>query len=106
MAEYTPVPVQAARDISRLFGKQIVVIVSFDRVFGLLHTTTFGEQAEDKHPAAVLGEILAAAAGSDLSKATSFEDFRSRTVAEWAREKDDLLGQIRSLEGQLAKARS
>lgn len=57
--------------------KDVVVIVSYDHASGLVHTTTYGRSAADKVTAAQLGEMLARATGADLSRAKTFEDFRS-----------------------------
>lgn len=88
---YQPVPVQAAAEVSNRFDKAVVVIISWDRKFNLIHTTTYGQSANDKLSAAALGDLLAAAAGADLSRRSTDEDFRSVTAAEWAQQKDKLV---------------
>ena len=79
---YQEVPVERAKVIADECNKDIVAVLSWDRESGLLHTTTYGKSATDKIYAAGLGDILAKAAGSDISKAHTFEDFRSMPAAE------------------------
>lgn len=95
---YVPVPVEAARDVAHGFEKNIVVIVSWDREHNRLHTTTYGVGAGDKVGAAKLGEILTKAAGIDLTQKVNFEDFRERTQADWAVERERLKARVRELE--------
>ena len=73
---YVPVPVAVASEISRKFDKDIVIIFCINHEHVLSHTTTFGRAARDKLVAADLGEVLAAAAGCEVAKKTSYEDFR------------------------------
>ena len=70
---YQPVPVETAAQIAAKFRKSIVVVISWDEEHALLHTTSYGEGPIEKINAAALAEILASAAGGDLSKKTSFE---------------------------------
>ena len=80
---YVPVPVEAARRIARDWSKDIVVVLSFDHAHGLTHLTSYGRTAGDKAVAAELaGEI--AEDYADMTRVTSFEDFRTRTAAEAA----------------------
>jgi hypothetical protein len=73
--EYKPVPVQVARTIAEDFKKSQVVILCYDRVHELTHTTTYGVLPFDKENAAAAGAICAKAVGSDLAKKQVFEDF-------------------------------
>jgi voltage-gated potassium channel Kch len=77
--QYTPVPVQAAREIAEKYEKSHVIINTWDSVHGLLHTTTYGVTEQQKHQAAIGGEKAAIALGADLGKADKFEDFRRDT---------------------------
>jgi hypothetical protein len=95
---YKPVPVQAASAVADKYAKDVVVIVCWDKFFNKIHTTTYGRSPDDKEAAARLGEILSTAAGADNLKATCFEDFRFKTQAEWAQEKEKLMNRIAELE--------
>lgn len=97
MSDYRPIDVEAARSIADRFDKDIIAILAWDRAFNRTHTTTFGKTIADKAGAAMLGEILAKAAGMGPPD-VKFEDFRTRLAAEWAREEDVLLARIRDLE--------
>jgi hypothetical protein len=102
MADYVPVPVEAARQIGQTFQKGVVAIVSLDDVHQLIHTTTWGKSAEQKHVAATLGDRLAKAAGADLSQKTSFADFRDRSATEAAQDIDRLAEENRALRRLIA----
>ena len=101
---YKSVPVSAARDIANVFDKNVVVIVSWDSTHNLMHTTTYGKSEMDKIWSASLGEIVTKAAGGDVSQKLTNEDWRLRTEAGWAIEKDNLLKRIKTLEDQLVWA--
>jgi hypothetical protein len=73
---YKPVPVEVARAIAEDFDKSIVIIFCHDPVHGLMHTTTFGIDAEKRKWAAEGGEIATRALGGVTELATSFEDYR------------------------------
>lgn len=90
MPEYKPVPVDAARRMADDSDKDIVVVIAWN--------------AMDKMGAAKLGDIVAGAAGCDLSQKTHFEDFRTRTQTQWAQKKDQLTRRIRELEMKLDRA--
>lgn len=91
MSQYVPVPVAAARQIAAEYEKQVVAIVSLDRPHVRVHVTTFGETAEDKLAASNLGDLLAKAAGLDVVLQTPYEDFRDRTAAGWAVERQAMI---------------
>lgn len=78
---YLPVPVEAARQISVGWRKQIVVIVSIDHVFDKTHFTTYGQEPEDKMIAARLGEAICTATGHFIEQAEVSEDFRTVDAA-------------------------
>jgi hypothetical protein len=109
LSAYQPVTVDAAGEISDRFEKNVVVIVTWDRFHDKLHVTTYGRSASEKAFAANLGETLCKAAGADLAKAESFEDFRTRSQAQWALERDQLLritpAQLTAAAAAIANAR-
>lgn len=76
MPDYLPVPVEAAKRIADEFRKNIVIILSWSKEHGHLHTTTFGVSPEEKQWAAQGGEIASRALGSVVNKSTTFEDYR------------------------------
>lgn len=80
-APYIPVPVEAARDIAEKYGKSIVIIFSYDPAHGLLHTTTYGTDPQNKAWAAQGGEIGTEALGGLRMAATDFEDYRLEQAA-------------------------
>lgn len=92
--EYKPVPVWCARDISRNFDKGVVVIISIDEAHNLVHTTAYGQSAEQKLTADILGESLTTALGCDLAQKRPFEDFRDGFDAALYRESVELLSVI------------
>lgn len=79
-----PIPVRAAREVATYCDKDIVVIVGYDHINRQIHCATWGRGAEDKLQAAALGEILATAAGGDLSRQRTFQDFRTVDAARYA----------------------
>lgn len=88
--EYHPVHVGVAREIAERFQKDIVVIVSYDRQYNLVHTTTFGREPADKDIAAAWGDICVEATGADTSNPTWYEDFRATKEAEYKARIDQL----------------
>lgn len=101
---YVEVPVSAAQGISKLYGKDIVIITAWTEEDNIVHTTTYGRIARYKPGAAKLGERLATAAGCDLSQKTRFSDFRDMTAAEYAEELEKKDAKIRELELQIGRA--
>jgi len=73
---YKPVPVQAAKAIAESFDKSIVIVFSYDSVYGLIHTTTYGSDPQNKAWAAQGGEIATRALGGLTEAKTDFEDYR------------------------------
>lgn len=98
-AEYLPVPVAAAKQIADVYQKSMVVILCYDPVYQLTHTTTYGREAFDKEQAAAAGEICTKAVGADLSKKTEYEDFHRNYDAARYREALELLKVIRASGG-------
>jgi hypothetical protein len=76
VSDYKPIPVDVAAYIASGYDKDIVVITAWSRQHEMTHTTTWGRSAEDKLRAADLGEVLAQAAGADLTQKKNYEDFR------------------------------
>lgn len=74
--DYKPVPVEAAKAIAQQYDKSIVIIFSHDPVYGLLHTTTYGSDPENRAWVAQGGEIATKALGGITELATDFEDYR------------------------------
>jgi hypothetical protein len=77
-SSYVAVPVEAAKAIADQYGKSIVIIFAHDPVHGVLHTTTYGRDPQEKAWAAQGGEIATKALGGVLELGTSFEDYRLR----------------------------
>jgi hypothetical protein len=90
---YEPVPVEVAREIAEKYHKSIVIIFAHDPVHGLMHTTTYGTDPQNKAWAAQGGEIATKALGGIPQSDMVFEDYR----LEQARK---LLAVLRSLANQ------
>lgn len=88
MNPYLSIPVESAREISRQFDKQIVVICAWNHEHRKLHTVTYGVEPHDKISAANAGEICTKALGMDLAKSVPIEDFRTVDAAYNARFRD------------------
>ncbi len=92
---HTELPVRAAKELSEQYHKSMVVILSYDPVSAMTHTTTYGVSPEDKETAATVGEQCAKyIAGSAYRERRCYEDFRHRTQAEWAVEREKLVGAL------------
>lgn len=85
---YMSVPVDHAKQIAEEYKKSHVIILAWDSIHGLLHSTTYGVTKEQKHQAAYGGEKAAKALGADLLKMKPYEDFRKNelTLLESAKE--------------------
>lgn len=81
--DYIPVPVEAAREVARRYGKCIVVIAAYDREHAEMHITTYGDGVAEKAMAAAGGERVAAALGMPPG-GTTYEDFRTIDAAKRA----------------------
>jgi hypothetical protein len=99
MSEYQPVPVAEAKRISDQYAKSMVVILVYDPVYCLTHTTTYGVSAFDKENAAASGEIAARALGSDLGRRQNHDDFHDDYSPALYREALEILKTIRSRNG-------
>jgi hypothetical protein len=97
--EYRTVPVAAAAELAQRFSKDIVVILCWDALHNLVHTTTWGHSANDKLVAADAGETAAKAIGCDLKQQRTYEDFRL-DAARLKEENDGLRARIAELEAQ------
>ncbi len=62
-ARYKGIPITAAKDIAKRFGKQQVIIVTWDAVHGKEHVTTYGDTKEACRQAALGGDKVKAALG-------------------------------------------
>ena len=47
MADYKPIPVQEAKRLAVQYDKSMIVILAYDPLHGLTHTTTYGVAAFD-----------------------------------------------------------
>ena len=70
-----------AADIARKFDKSVVIIICHDPVYGLMHTTTYGRNEQEKEWAAQGGEIANRALGGMPEIGTHFEDYRVSRMA-------------------------
>lgn len=98
IADYTPVPVAAAKSISEQCDKSMVIILAWDPVHKMTHCTTYGRNADEKLVAAHAGERCTAALGGSLTHRQTFEDFRERPAAEAAETIDRLKRRVQQLE--------
>lgn len=99
MEEYKDVPVEAAKQIAENCDKSQVIILAWDPVHALLHTTTYGKEAFDKESAAAAGEICTKALGGDLSLKKEFEDFHKDYNPALLRESLELLNVVHRRQG-------
>jgi hypothetical protein len=88
---YEPVPVAAARAIAEQYGKSIVIIFAHDPVHGMLHTTTYGIDEQNRAWAAQGGEIATKALGGVVESVTNFEDYRLDRIAELTAKLENVL---------------
>jgi hypothetical protein len=107
---YLPIPVSVATEIADKFAKSQVVILAFDPVHEVTHTTTYGKSPFDKENAAATGKIVTQAIGNDLSRAQHFEDYHKdyaaanhkaliEAVREIIKQHDDWEGAMRESDG-------
>lgn len=80
---YRPIPVKAAELLAKRYDKSIVIIFAHDPIHGVLHTTTYGRSEQEKHWAALGGEIATKALGGLPDLKTPFEDFRQQYFSGW-----------------------
>lgn len=73
---HVPIPVAVAKEIAEKFSKSIVIILAHDPQSGLLHTTTYGVDSQNKAWAARGGEITTQALGGVLEASIGYEDYR------------------------------
>ena len=85
--DYKHIPVAKAREISKQYGKDFVIILAYDAKSGYSHITTFGADLAFKHLAAHLGEIAARAIGFDIGSKIEYEDFRHRAEGAYEEER-------------------
>lgn len=96
---YQAIPVIVARMIAEKYAKNQVVILAWDAMHGLTHTTTYGVSAFEKENAAAVGAICTKAIGADLSAKQTFEDFHDNMDPALYREALELLRLIRNRQG-------
>ena len=100
MSKHTEVPVDAAKEIATTCAKTMVVILAYDPQSNRTHVTTYGVEPEDKERAAEVGDRCARLiCGEGFNDRRTYEDFRFRSEAEWAKERERLLARIAELEG-------
>ena len=58
MKKYKGIPITCAKEISKVYEKPIVCIVTFDDNHGLTHVTTYGKSIKDSENAANLGNLI------------------------------------------------
>lgn len=88
-AEYRPISVEAALEISRHYSKQMVLIVGIDRVHEKTHFATFGETPEDKVQIAQIGDAFSKWL-TNSPPVNVYEDFRVVDQAKRAKQIRDL----------------
>lgn len=59
--KYKSIPVAAAKAIAETYGKQQVIVVTWDAAHGKTHVTTYGDTAESCRQAALGGDKVKAA---------------------------------------------
>ena len=94
MSAYKSVPVHVAKAISEQYDKSMVVVLAYDPVHELTHTTTYGVSAFDKENAAAAGEKATVALGGDLANRIEWEDFHSDMKPALFKESLELLRRI------------
>lgn len=75
--KHIPVPVETAKEIAERFRKTMVVILSYDPVSEMTHTTTYGVEPLDKERAADVGaECAKFICGDGYARRKSYSDYR------------------------------
>ena len=72
---YLPIPISAAEQIANEFQKDQVIIVTWDKVYGMVHVTTFGKDKDDS--------IQAAQGGNFVKQALGWPDQLCHSVPKW-----------------------
>lgn len=93
-APYVPVPVEAAKSIAEKFNKAIVIIFAYDENYGMLYTTTYGTNPQNKEWAARGGEFGTKALGGLREHAVDFEDYRLTQAENLLRALKSVIAQI------------
>lgn len=89
---HVELPVDAARELAEKYRKSMVVILSYDPVSGLTHTTTYGIEPVDKERAADVGRQCAKLiCGEGFAQRKSYEDYRFLDQGKRAQQIDRLL---------------
>lgn len=58
MTKYKPIPISVAKEIAKKYDKDQVIVLTWDKTFGMSHVTTFGKSIEDCAQAAEGGNKL------------------------------------------------
>lgn len=102
-AAYVPIPVAVAREIAARYQKSQVVILAWDPVHELTHTTTYGVEPDEKERAAEVGDACAKAiCGDGFERRRSFEDYRHIDAGERAKKIDQLYWACKSADHAIA----
>lgn len=97
MDRYRDIPVSVAREIAAGYKKTMVVILAYDPVHELTHTTTYGVSPYEKVRAAEVGDQCAKAiCGEGFNQRRNFEDFRCVNAANAAVLIDRLIAALRA----------
>jgi serine protease inhibitor ecotin len=63
MSKYKNIPIKTARDISKTYDKDQVIVLTWDKTHGKTHVTTYGKTLEDCKQAAYGGNLVKRALG-------------------------------------------
>jgi hypothetical protein len=63
VSRYKSIPIKAARDIAAAYDKDQVIIVTWDKLHGTTHVTTYGKTTEECIQAAKGGNLVKRALG-------------------------------------------
>ncbi len=61
--QYKDIPISVAKEIAETFDKNQVIIVTWDKVHGKTHVTTYGKSLEECKQAAIGGNFIKKALG-------------------------------------------
>lgn len=73
--DYKPIPVEVAKAIAEQYEKCQVIILCYDPVHKLTHTTTYGVGHFEKENAAAAGAAATKFLGGDLARKVVMEDY-------------------------------
>lgn len=77
---YKDIPIEVAKSIAEEFDKNQVIIVTWDKVHGRTHVTTYGKTLEECQQAAKGGNLVKRALGwpDELCQAKPDRSYRTR----------------------------